>query len=74
MFVEIFRPQWHMTVWLGIDYCAVDNESQPILIICPKHSKTIDIVSLSDLLKNFHFWAYADSIWLRFYTREPMIQ
>ena len=38
-------------MWLWTDYCTVDNESLPILIICLKHSKTIEIVSLSDRLK-----------------------
>ena len=40
-----------MIMWLWTDYCTVDNESLPILIICLKHSKTIEIVSLSDRLK-----------------------
>ena len=40
-----------MIMWLWTDYCTVDNESLPILIICLKHSKTIEIVSLSDILK-----------------------
>ena len=44
-----------MIVWFWTDYCTVDNESLPILIICPKHSKTIEIVSLSDILKIFIF-------------------
>ena len=44
-----------MIVWLWTDYCTVDNESLPILIICLRHSKTIEIVSLSDILKIFIF-------------------
>ena len=44
-----------MIVWLWTDYCTVDNESLPILIICLKHSKTIEIFPLSDILKNFIF-------------------
>ena len=57
MFVdfEIFRPQWHIAVCLWTDYYTVDNNSLPILIICPKHSKTIEIVSLRDISKKFIF-------------------
>ena len=40
-----------MIMWLWTDYCTVDNESLPILMICLKHSKTIEIVTLSDRLK-----------------------
>ena len=46
-----------MIVWLWTDYCTVDNESLPISIICLKHSKTIEIVCLSDILKIFIFEA-----------------
>ena len=52
---EICRPQWHMAVWLWTDYCTLDNESLSILIISPKHIKTIEIVSLSDILNVFIF-------------------
>ena len=44
-----------MIVWLWTDYCNVDSESLPILIICLKNSKTIEIVSLSDISKKFIF-------------------
>ena len=44
-----------MIVWLWTDYCTVDNKSLPILLIGLKHSKTIEIVSLSDILKIFIF-------------------
>ena len=46
-----------MIVCLWTDYCTVDNESLTILIICLKHSKTIEIVSLSDILKIIIFEA-----------------
>ena len=43
------------TVWLWTHYCSEHNEILSILIICPKHSKMIEIVPLSVLLTFFIF-------------------
>ena len=63
-----------MIVWLWTDYCTVDNESLPILIICLKHSKTIEIVSLSDVLKIFIFEDMQIQFHYVFICRIPCLQ
>ena len=63
-----------MMVWLWTDYCIVDNESLPILIICPRHSKTIEIVPLSDMLNMFIFEPMGIQFDQGFICREPIIQ
>ena len=62
-----------MIVWLWTDYCTVDNESLTILIICLKHSKTIEIVSLSDILKIIIFEAMQIQFDKVFICRYPML-
>ena len=51
----------------------MDNESLPILIICLKHSKTIEIVSLSDILKIFIFEDMQIQFHCVFICRYPML-
>ena len=41
------RRQWHMVVWLWTHYCTVVNESFSILMFCPKHAKTAEIVFIN---------------------------
>ena len=61
-------------MWLWTDYCTVDNESLPILIICLKHSKTIEIVSLSDRLKIVIFEDVQIQFHCVFYVGIPSLQ
>ena len=56
--------QWHMKVWLWNDNCTVDNESLPILI---------EIVSLSDIFKNFILEAMQIQFHCVFICRYPML-
>ena len=67
------RPQWHMIMWLWNDYCNVDSESLPILIICLKHSKTIEILSLSDISKIFIFEDMQIQFHCVYICRYPML-
>ena len=62
-----------MIAWLWTDYCTVDNESLPMLIICLKHSKTIEFVCLSDILKFSFLRPCRFNLTVFFICRYPML-